>query len=88
MDNKTRTIMFVDFVKVILGLIFLTPYGFVWAMVVYGMLAVICALTDWEINFVLWGFLWLLLSISCFWFYFLKHNGLPQNYFQRIKRRE
>ncbi len=76
--KEFRTLVFVGVMTGVLGLIFATPFGFVWGLVIFVALGIIEALTSLQINILLWSLLWYLLTVELFWVIILKKA--PQRY--------
>jgi hypothetical protein len=59
--------MCVGFMAAILGLILMTPLGYVWSALVFGAAGIIDAFLDTRLNLMLWGLLCYLITVATFW---------------------
>jgi len=72
MDKQFRTLLFVCVMAAILGLMFCTPFGIVWGIVVFGALGALEATILHPVNLFLWALLCYLLTVELFWIVLLK----------------
>jgi len=87
MSNQARSLLFAAVAGLLLGLMFVTPFGYVWGFITFTSQIVIESFLPQPINSILWLILCYLITLITFWCFFLKCHGLPQQFFMNLERR-
>ncbi len=72
MDKNFRTLVFVCTMAAIIGLMFTTPFGIIWGVIVFSLLAILEATILGPVNLFLWAIFCYLLTVIFFWILLLK----------------